>query len=94
MTARGRDAGAEGLVRQGYFAIGTMTVRGRGLSLTTGQSLAAAVADALAWQLAGRSARIGHVTIRLPASTLDAGGGIARAAFAEAVAGARREPHA
>ena len=69
--------------------IGSMTVRGRGLSPGSGRSLAAAVAAALADRLPG--GRIGGMTIRMPASVLDAGGGIDRAVLARAIAHARRD---
>jgi len=74
--------------------IGAMTVRGRGLSAAGGRSLAAAVAAALADRLRGRGGRIGGMTIRMPASAFDAGGGIDRTALAQAIARARRDPDA
>ena len=70
--------------------IGALTVRGRGLSPAAGQSLAAAVAEVLAEQLAGRTARIGGMTIRMSASVLDVGGAIDRAALRGAIASAER----
>jgi hypothetical protein len=85
---------AEHPARQADLAIGSMTVRGRCLSPTTGQSLATAIATVLARQLPARGARIGGMTVRLPASVLDAGGGIDRAALAQALARARRDPDA
>jgi hypothetical protein len=74
---------------QADLGIGDMTVRGRGLSPTTGRSLATAVAVTLAAQLSGRSARIDAMTIQLPASVLDASGGVDRTALAQALARAR-----
>lgn len=74
--------------------IGSMALRGRGLSPATGQSLASAVAEALAQQLAPRSRHIGAMTVRMPAAVLDAGGGIDRTAVAQAILRARREPDA
>ncbi|MGH6900861.1 MAG: hypothetical protein ACREJ5_30625 [Geminicoccaceae bacterium] len=91
---RGAHAMAEHPSGQGELRIGSMTVRGRGLSPATGRSLATAVAAVLAGQLPGRSERIGGLTIRLPAAVLDATGGIDRAALAEALARARRDPDA
>lgn len=79
---------------QADLGIGSMTVRGRGLSPATGQNLAAAVAAALAAQLPDRSARIDGITIRLPASIVGADGGIDRAALARAIARGRRAPDA
>jgi hypothetical protein len=71
-----------------------MTVRGRGLSAATGQSVATAVAAALAGQLPARSARVRGITIRMPASVLDRTGRIDRAAIARAVIGVRRHSDA
>ena len=85
---------AEHPVRQADLAIRSMTVRGRCLSPTTGQSLATAIATVLARQLSARSAQIDRMTVRLPASVLDASGGMDRAALAQAVARARRDPDA
>jgi hypothetical protein len=97
MTAaerRSARAVAPPSTRQADLGIGDLTVRGRGLSAATGRSLATAVALALARQLPGRSARIAGLTIELPASALDAGGGIDRAALAQALARARPDPDA
>jgi hypothetical protein len=85
---------AEHPARQADLAIGSMTVRGRSLSPAVGQNLATAIAAVLARQLSVRSAHIDGMTIRLPASVLDASGGIDRAALAQAVARARRDPDA
>lgn len=87
----GRRALADHQTPQAELGIGAMTVRGRGLSSAAGQSLAMAVAAALARQLPARSARIDAMTVRLPASVLDAGGRIDGAALAQAVARARRD---
>jgi hypothetical protein len=76
---------------QAELRIDGMTVRGRGLSAATGQSLATAVAAALTGQLPVRSARVGGITIRMPASVLDRTGRIDRAAVARAVVRARRQ---
>jgi hypothetical protein len=97
MTAaarRGARAVAEPAIGPAELRIGSMTVRGRGLSPATAPSLATAIAAVLARQLPDRSARIGEMTIKLPASALDAGGGIDRTALAQAVARARRGPDA
>jgi hypothetical protein len=100
MTAadrRGAGALAEPLSGQAELRIGSMTVRGRGLSAATGQSLATAVAAALTGQLparGARGARVGAITIRMPASVLDRTGRIDRAAVAQAVVRARRHPDA
>ena len=97
MTAaetEGAGAIAEHPARQADLDIGCMTVRGRGLSPATGRSLATAVAAILARQISGRSSRIGGMTIRMPSSVLDGSGGIDRAALAQAVARARRDPDA
>lgn len=77
--------------RPPQLEIGAMTVRGCGLSPAAGQSLAAAVAEVLAHQLAGRTARIGGMTIRMPASVLAVGGAIDRAALRRAVGHAERD---
>jgi hypothetical protein len=76
---------------QAELGIGAMTVRGRGLSPAAGQGLAMAIAAALARQLPGRNARIDGMTVRLPASVLDASGRVDGAALARAVARARRD---
>ncbi|MGH6904270.1 MAG: hypothetical protein ACREIR_16180 [Geminicoccaceae bacterium] len=97
MTAadrRGAGAMAESPSGQAGLRIGSMTVRGRGLSAATGQSLATAVAAALTGQLPARSARVRGITIRMPASVLDRSGRIDRAAVARAVVRARRHPDA
>jgi hypothetical protein len=97
MTAadrRGADALAEPPSGQAELRIGSMMVRGRGLSAATGQGLATAVAAALTGQLPARSARVGGITIRMPASVLDRTGRIDRAAVAQALVRARRHPDA
>jgi hypothetical protein len=97
MTAadrRGAGALTEPLSAQAELRIGSMTVRGRGLSAATGQSLATAVAAALTGQLPAHGARVGGITIRMPASVLDRTGRIDRAAVAQAVVRARRHPDA
>ena len=97
MTAadrRGAGALAEPASGQAELRIGSMTVRGRGLSAATGQSLATAVAAALTGQLPARGAHVGGITIRMPASVLDRTGRIDRAAVAQAVVRARRHPDA
>jgi hypothetical protein len=94
MTAARRRAAPHQAAGSAELAIGAMTIRGRGLSGATGQSLAAAVAEALARQLAGRNRPIGAMTVRMPASMIDRNGGIDRAALAQAIARTRREPHA
>jgi hypothetical protein len=81
---------AEQPTPQAELGIGAMTIRGRGLSSGAGQSLAMATAAALARQLPPRSARIDGMTVRLPASALDAGGRIDGATLAQAVARAQR----
>ena len=81
---------AEHPARQADLGIRSMTIRGRGLSLATGQNLATAIAALLTQQLPASSARIDAMTIRLPASILDASGGIDRAALAHAIARAKR----
>jgi len=68
--------------------IGSMSLRGQGLSAGRGRDLAAAVAFALA-RHSGASGRIDHVALRLPATVLAAGGGIDHAAIAAAI-GRRR----
>ena len=93
-TARRSTALSEHAARAPELKIGAMTIRGRGLSPAAGQSLAAAVADVLTRQLAGRSRRIGGMTIRMPASALDPTRGIDRAALAQAIARARRDADA
>jgi hypothetical protein len=95
-AAHGRDARAMAAhpTGQADLGIGELTVRGHGLSPTTGRSLATAVAGALARQLPRRSARIDAMTIRLPASALDASGGIDRNALAQAIARARPDSDA
>ena len=80
--------------RQADLGIGSITVRGRGLSPTIGRSLATAVAVALAGQLPGHSARIEAMTILLPASALDSSGGIDGTALARAIARARPDADA
>lgn len=80
MTAPHRTA------RSPELAIGGMTVRGRGLAPAAGHDLAAAVAEALARQLTGHSRHFGAIAVRMPASVVDAEGGIDRAAVAEAIA--------
>ena len=82
---------AEHPAAQADLAIGSMTVRGRGLSAATGQNLATAIAAVLARQLPARSAHIDGMTVRLPASVIDASGGIDRAALTRAIARAGRE---
>ncbi len=82
---------AERPIRQTDLGIGTMMVRGRSLSPAIGHSLAVAVAAALAHQMPGGSARIGEMTLQLPASAVGADGGIDPAALAHAVAHARRD---
>jgi hypothetical protein len=97
MTAadrRGADALADPPSGQAELRIGSMTVRGHGLSAATGQSLAPAVAAVLTGQLPARSARVGGIAIRMPASVLDRTGRIDRAAVVQAVARARRNPDA
>jgi hypothetical protein len=91
-----RDSGATSAqpTRRADLGIGSITVRGRGLSPATGRSLATAVAVALAGQLAGRSARIDAMTILLPASALDSSGGIDRTALARAIARPRPDADA
>ena len=80
MTAPQRDTGSPEL------AIDSMTIRGPRLAPAAGQDLAAAVAEALARQLSGRGRHLGAITVRMPASVLDAGGGIDRTAVAQAIA--------
>jgi hypothetical protein len=96
MTAHRRDAGARAAqpTRQADLGIGNITVRGHGLSPSSGRSLATAVAGALARQLPARSARIDAMTIVLPASALDPSGGVHPTALAQAIARARPKPDA
>ena len=82
---------AEHPARQADLGIRSITIRGRGLSPATGQNLATAIAALLMQQLPASSARIDAMTIRLPASILDASGGIDRAALAHAIAQAKRD---
>lgn len=68
--------------------IGSVNLRGQGLSADRGRDLAVAVAFALARDLRA-SGRIDHLTLRLPATVLTAGGGIDQPAIAAAI-GQRR----
>ena len=65
--------------------IGTVTVRGQGVSLASARRLAIAVAEALAHQISGGTRRIGDMTIRMPGPALDAAGGIDRTALRLAI---------
>ena len=90
MTAANPSAGALAVAGHADLAIGSMTIRGR-LSPASAQGLASAVADVLSRQLAGRSRHIGAITVRMPASVIDRGGGIDRAALVQAIARAERD---
>ena len=79
-----------GPARRADLGIGNLTVRGRGLSADAGRNLASAVAAALSEQLPPGSARMERMTIRLPASVVDAGGRIDRATLFSALARAGR----
>jgi hypothetical protein len=97
MTAADRrDAGAIAAQpsRRADLGIGNLTVRGRGLSPTTGRSLATAVAVELARQLPVRNARLDAISILLPASALDPSGGVDRTALTRAIARARPDADA
>ena len=80
--------------RRADLTIGSLAIRGRGLSAQTGRSLAGAVAEALAAQLPAQSTRLGRMAIRLPASVLDARGKVDDVAVAAAVARIGKESDA
>ena len=80
MTAPQRATGSPEL------AIDSMTIRGPRLAPAAAQDLAAAVAEALARQLSGRRRHLAAITVRIPASVLDARGAIDRTTIAQAVA--------
>ena len=64
--------------------IGSMNLRGQGLSADRGRDLAVAVAFSLA-RHSRASCRIDHLTLRLPAAVLTAGVGIDHGIIAAAI---------
>ena len=71
MTPRRAEAHAmaEHPAQQPDLAIGSITIRGQGLSPATGQNLATAIAAALARQLPAGSARIDAMTASVSGSS-------------------------